>query len=233
MLLPFVATCVLAGIGFSSIEKLSPRIKLFLSSWLFAILGLLFFAFFSGRSSLNLVLTYRFSIFTIAPLCALAGIGVFLYTASHPKRVRFIQISLIIGFLAVLPVTTLAFTRDPFFGYGCSITVPIQNSNEWLATRSEPNTVTIGDHLFTYYYLYYLHQSASVEGGIQLFVEGNQEISFTYAATHRYMELNGFWLPSGVQWADLQPSVIYWLAHHTSNALIYNNGDVQIYRRVQ
>ncbi len=233
MLLPFVGTCVLAGIGFSSIDRLTPRVKIFLSSWTFAILGLLFFAFFSGRSSLNLILTYRFSIFAIAPLCALAGIGVFLYTTSQPKRARFIQISLIIGLLSVLPVTTLAFARDPFFGYGCSITIPIQNSNQWLAAHSEPNSITVSDHLFTYYYIYYLHQSASIDGGIQLFVDGDQSTTFTYAASHHYMEQNGFWLPSGVQWEALQPGIINWLTYHTSTALIYNNGEVRVFYNLQ
>jgi hypothetical protein len=93
-------------------------------------------------------------------------------------------------------------------------------------------TVTAGDHLFTYYQLYYLEVPASIDTGISLFVNGNVSAPYTYAGMHHYMVDNGFWLPSGVQWAPLHPGVIPWLQTSTENSLIFNNGGVQLYRRI-
>jgi hypothetical protein len=129
-------------------------------------------------------------------------------------------------------VTTLAFTRDPFFGYGCSVTPPIQTSDQWLALHAGPGAVIAGDHLSTYYLLYYLNREASIDAGKRLFVEGDIAVSFTFAITHRYMEENGFWLASGVQWAPVDGAVLTWLANHAGNALVFNNGVVQTYRRL-
>jgi hypothetical protein len=46
------------------------------------------------------------------------------------------------------------------------------------------------------------------------------------------MEENGFWLASGVQWAPVDGAVLTWLANHAGNALVFNNGVVQTYRRL-
>jgi hypothetical protein len=48
---------------------------------------------------------------------------------------------------------------------------------------------------------------------------------------HRYMKANGFWLASGVQWAPVDVAVRTWLVSHRGNALVFNNGVVQVYRR--
>jgi hypothetical protein len=193
---------------------------------------LLFVVVFSGQSSLNIVLTYRFFLFTLEPLCALAGVFVLAYGVTTRRRVRVVQSLLVIGLLAVLPVSTLAFTRDPFFGYGCSITPPIQVSDQWLALHAEPGATIAGDHLSTYYLLYYLNREASTDTGRQLFVDGDLAAPFTFAVRHRYMEENGFWLASGVQWAPVDRTVLTWLADNPGNALVSNNGFVQVYRRL-
>ena len=232
MTAPLVATVALGGLGLASIDRLSSQARLFLCSWVFALLALTFFAFFGGHSSLNLILTYRIFNFALAPLCALAGVSLFVYAAAHPRRARMLQAGLAIGLLAVLPVATLAFTRDPFFGYGCSVTPPIQASNQWLAASSSPHDVILGDHLFTYYLHYYLGREAPVEDAILLFVVGEKDTPFAFAATHTYMEQNGFWLPSGVQWAPVRDEILSWLASDGGIALVYNNGVVQIYRRL-
>jgi hypothetical protein len=231
LLAPLLATITLAWMGLASIDRLSIQVKILFSSWMFALFAISFYAFFSGHSSINLILTYRLFIFSLAPLSALAGIGVFAYAASHPRRTRVVQAGLIIGLLAVLPVSTLAFNNDPFFGYGCSVTPPIQTSNEWLATHAPTDAVVVGDHLFTYYMEYYLERSTDVGRGIQLFVGGDRATAFTFAGVHQYMEDNGFWLPSGVQWTPLDLDIVDWLATHTSICLVFNNGEVQLYRR--
>jgi hypothetical protein len=182
---------------------------------------------------LSLILTYRFVLFSFAPLSALAGVGVFGYVVTHPRQTRVIQVLLLVTLLAVLPVVTLAFTRDPFFGYGCSVTAPIQQSNNWIADYSEPASTTVGDHLFTYYLLYYRDQPASVDVGRQLLVEGDWSTAYTFVGVHRYLLDNGFWLQSGVQWMPLHPGVIPWLESGTENGLVFNNGEVQIYRRLE
>ncbi len=233
LLAPMLATITLAWMGLASIDRLSIQAKILLSSWMFTLFGVSFYAFFSGHSSINLILTYRLFIFALAPLSALAGIGVFAYAASHPRRTRIVQAGLIIGLLAVLPVTTLAFNRDPFFGYGCSVTPPIQASNQWLAAHAPTGAVIIGDHLFTYYLEYYLEQNTDIVGGIQLFVGGDYDTLFTFAGVHKYMKENGFWLPSGVQWTPVDTDIVDWLATHASISLVFNNGIVQLYRRNQ
>lgn len=233
LLAPLLATITLAWMGLASIDKLSIKVKILFSSWMFALFGISFYAFFSGHSSINLILTYRLFIFSLAPLSALAGIGVFAYAASHPRRTRVVQAGLIIGLLAVLPVTTLAFNNDPFFGYGCSVTSPIQVSNQWLEAHAPTDAVIVGDHLFTYYLEYYLERNTDIEGGIHLFVGGDHATIFGFAGVHRYMEENGFWLPSGVQWTPLDLDIVEWLATHEEICLAFNNGLVQLYRRNQ
>jgi hypothetical protein len=233
LLSPLLATITLAWMGLASIDKLSLQVKILFSSWMFALFAISFYAFFSGHSSINLILTYRLFIFSLAPLSALAGIGVFAYAASHPRRTRVVQAGLIIGLLAVLPVTTLAFNRDPFFGYGCSVTTPVQRSNQWLAAHAPSEATIVGDHLFTYYLEYYLERNTDVAGGIQLFVGGDHATDFTFAGFHRFMVENGFWLPSGVQWTPLDSDIADWLAAHAGISLVFNNGIVQLYRRNQ
>ncbi len=235
LLLPLGVLAVLGGLGLVSLDRVSEKARIVLSSWTYAILGLLILAFLGGvvfQLSLGLILTYRLFIFLLAPIAALAGIGVFAYYAAHPARARLIQLLLLVSLLAVLPVSTLSFQRDPFFGYGCSITPPIQASNTWVARTVEPGDLIVGDHLFTFYLLYYQEHPASIAGGIQLFVEGNTTAPFTIAAYHRYMAQHGFWLQTGVQWATVDPAILVWLATHPSNALIYNNGWVTLYRRL-
>jgi hypothetical protein len=232
LLLPLAATVALGGAGLSIVDRLASHQRIFLSSWAFALLGLLFLAIFAVQAPLNIVLTYRFFLFVLEPLCGLAGICVVAYGATSRWRSRTVQGLLVIGLLAVLPVTTLAFTRDPFFGYGCSITPPIQASNQWLALHAEPGAVIASDHLGTYYLLYYLNREASVDAGQRLFVDGDVGAPFTFAVRHRYMEENGFWLASGVQWAPVDRAVLSWLASHAENALVFNNGVVQVYRRL-
>jgi hypothetical protein len=231
LLTPLLATITLAWMGLASIDRLSTHVKILFSSWMFALFAILFYAFFSGHSSINLILTYRLFIFALAPLSALAGIGVFAYAASHPRRTRIVQTGLFIGLLAVLPVTTLAFNQDPFFGYGCSVTLPIQASNQWLAAHAPTDAVIVGDHLFTYYLEYYLERNTDIVGGIQLLVGGDFATAFTFVGIHKYMEENGFWLPSGVQWTPVDTDVLDWLATHASISLVFNNGIVQVYRR--
>ncbi len=232
LLLPLAAMVLLGAFGYSVLDEVSPRVRIFLSSWILAILGLLLLALISGGSALSLILTYRFVLFSFAPLCALAGIAVIGYVVTHPRQTRLIQVLLLVSLLGVLPVVTLAFTRDPYFGYGCSITPAMQQSNNWIADYREPVQSTVGDHLFTYYLLYYRNQPASVNLGYDLLVEGNLSTSYTYVGVHRYLLDNGFWLQSGVQWAPLHPSVIPWLETSSENGLIFNNGVVQIYRRI-
>jgi hypothetical protein len=233
LLTPLLATITLAWMGLASIDKLSIQVKILFSSWMFALFAISFYAFFSGHSSINLILTYRLFIFSLAPLSALAGIGVFAYAASHPRRTRIVQAGLIIGLLAMLPVSTLAFNRDPFFGYGCSVTPPIQASNNWLAAHAPTDAVIVGDHLFTYYLEYYLGRSTDTVSGIQLLVTGDHSTTFTFVGVHEFMEENGFWLPSGVQWTPLDQDVVDWLVTHESICLAFNNGVVQLFRRGQ
>jgi len=230
MAAPLAATVALGGLGLASLDRLSVQTRVFLCSWVFALLALTFFAFFGGHSSLNLILTYRIFNFALAPLCALAGVSLIVYALSKPRKARLLQAGLAIGLLAVLPVATLAFTRDPFFGYGCSVTPPIQASNQWLVSSSSHQDVILGDHLFTYYLHYYLGREAPIEEAILLFIIGDRNTSFTFAAVHIYMEQNGFWLPSGVQWAPVRNDVLSWLASYGGISLVYNNGVVQIYR---
>lgn len=232
MLLPLAATVALGGAGLSIVDRLASHQRIFLSSWAFALLGLLFLAIFGVQTPLNIVLTYRFFLFVLEPLCGLAGICVVAYGATTRWRSRSVQGLLVIGLLAVLPVSTLAFTRDPFFGYGCSVTPPIQASDQWLALHAEPSAVIAGDHLATYYLLYYLNREASIDAGERLFVDGNVDTLFTFAVSHRYMEENGFWLASGVQWAPVDGAVLTWLASYPGNALVFNDGVVQVYRRL-
>jgi hypothetical protein len=111
------------------------------------------------------------------------------------------------------------------------VTLPIQQSNNWVADYGEPAPIIGGDHLFTYYLLYYRDQPASVNSGYRLLVTGNLSTPYTYLGVHRYLLDNGFWLQSGVQWAPLHPGVIPWLESSAENGLIFNNGVVQIYRR--
>jgi len=231
VLLPLVATVALGGAGLSIVDRLPSATRIFLSSWAFALLGLLFLVIFSAQSPLNIVLTYRFFLFVLEPLCGLAAVCVIAYGATTRRRARVVQSLLVIGLLAVLPVTTLAFTRDPFFGYGCSITPPIQVSDQWLALHAQPGAIIAGDHLAAYYLLYYLNREASIDAGRQLFVDGDLTAHFTFAVDHRYMKENGFWLASGVQWAPVDGAVLTWLASHPGNALVFNNGVVQVYRR--
>jgi hypothetical protein len=232
LLLPLAVLIVLGAIGYSVLDEVSPKLRFFLSSWILALLGLIIFALISGQSALSLILTYRFVLFSFAPLCALAGVGIFGYVVTHPRQSRIIQVLLLVTLLAVLPVVTLAFTRDPFFGYGCSVTAPIQQSNNWIADYGSPAAITVGDHLFTYYLLYYRDEPASVNLAYNLLVGGDVAADYTYVGIHRYLFDNGFWLQSGVQWAPLNPGVIPWLERGAENSLIFNNGEVQIYRRI-
>ncbi|MFX1566577.1 MAG: hypothetical protein ACFFCH_11350, partial [Promethearchaeota archaeon] len=229
---PLVALMILAGLGFISLDRVDRRAQIFLSSFFFALLTLLVFALVSGRSTLNLILTYRIALFTLAPLAALAGVGVFAYFVAHPNRGRYIQVILLVGLLAVLPATTLAWRHNPFFGYGATVTRPIQASNQWIADYSNPAEVVVGDHLFTYYFLYYLRRPASVDVGFDLFVQGDTTQSYGLAGVHWYMFDNGFWLPSGVQLVPIDWDVIRWLNQQPHNALVYNNGEVQLFRRL-
>jgi hypothetical protein len=190
------------------------------------------FALVSGRSALSLILTYRLVLFAFAPLCALAGVAVMGYVVTHPQHTRIMQGLLLVSLLAVLPVVTLGFTRDPYFGYGCSVTAPIQQSNDWIAEYSAPASLTVGDHLFTYYLLYYRGHPASVDLGYQLLVDGDWSTAYTLVGVHRYLVENGFWLQSGVQWVPLHPEVISWLERSVANGLVFNNGVVQLYRRI-
>jgi hypothetical protein len=224
---------VLAGMGFISLDRVDRRTLIFFSSFFLALLTLLVFALVSGRSTLNLILTYRIALFMLAPLAALAGVGVFAYYVAHPKRARYIQVLLLVALLAVLPATTLAWTNNPFFGYGATVTPPIQASNQWIADYAHPaQEVVAGDHLFTYYFLYYLRQPASIDVGFNLFVQGDISQPYRFVGVHRYMFDNGFWLPSGVQLVPIDLDVIDWLNQQAHNALVYNNGDVQLYRRL-
>jgi hypothetical protein len=232
LLVPLAGLVVLGAFGYSVLDEVSPRLRIFLSSWILALLGLLIFALISGRSALSLILTYRFVLFSFAPLCALAGVGIFGYVVTHPRQTRIMQVLLLVSLLAVLPVVTLGFTRDPFFGYGCSVTTSVQQSNNWIAEYGSPAAITVGDHLFTYYLLYYRDEPASVNVGYDLLVGGNMSVDYTYVGIHRYLFDNGFWLQSGVQWAPINHGVIPWLESSTENSLIFNNGEVQIYRRV-
>ncbi len=232
LLLPLAVLVILGAVGYSVLDGVSSKLRIFLSSWILALLGLLILALLSGGSALSLILTYRFTLFSFAPLCALASVGVVGYVVTHPRQTRIIQALLLVSLLAVLPVVTLAFTRDPFFGYGCSVTAPIQHSNNWIADYGESAPITAGDHLFTYYLLYYRDQPASVEAGYRLLVMGDFSTAYTYIGVHRYLVDNGFWLQSGVQWAPLHLGVLLWLESGGSNALVFNNGVVQIYRRV-
>ncbi len=227
-----MAVGVLAGFGFVSLDRVSRRVRNFLSSFFLALLVPLVFALVSGRSTLNLVLTYRFALFILAPLAALAGVGVFAYVVAHPQRARFVQVLLLVGLLAVLPATTLAWTWNPSFGYGATVTSPIQGSNQWIAEYSDASGVVAGDHLFTYYLLYYLDHPASIDAGMQLFITGDTSTAYNLTGVHTYMLDNGFWLPSGVQWVSLSPGIIDWLEKEPYNALIYNNGEVQLYQRL-
>jgi hypothetical protein len=105
-------------------------------------------------------------------------------------------------------------------------------SDQWLALHAQPGAIIAGDHLATYYLLYYLNREASIDAGRQLFVDGDLTAHFTFAVDHRYMKQNGFWLASGVQWAPVDGAVLTWLASHPANALVFNNGVVQIYRHL-
>jgi len=154
------------------------------------------------------------------------------YVVTHPRQTRIMQVLLLVSLLAVLPVVTLAFTRDPVFGYGCSVTPPIQQSNNWVADYRSPASIIVGDHLFTYYLLYYREEPASVDAGYQLLVEGDRSTAYTFVGIHQYLLDNGFWLQSGVQWAPLHPGVIPWLESSAENGLVFNNGVVQLYRRL-
>jgi hypothetical protein len=235
LLLPIIALGILGGFGLVSLDRVSESEQIFFSSWVYALLGLLVLALIGGllfQFSLGLVLTYRLFIFLLAPVSALAGVGIFAYYRAHPHRSRIIQVTLVLSLLAVLPVTTVAFTRDPFFGYGCSITPAIQTSNHWLADYSTSGEVIVGDHLFTYYLLHYLERPASIERGIQLYVQNNRTTPFTFAGFHQYMLQNGFWLQTGIQWSPIHTQVPLWLMQAPSTALIYNNGIVQVFRRL-
>ncbi|MFX1577823.1 MAG: hypothetical protein ACFFCF_11740, partial [Promethearchaeota archaeon] len=229
---PLAGLVLLGAFGYSVLDEVAPKLRIFLSSWILALLGLLLLALVSGRSALSLILTYRLVLFSFAPLCALAGVGVFGYVVTHPRQTRIMQVLLLVTLLAVLPVVTLGFTRDSFFGYGCSVTLPIQQSNNWIADYTEPTHTVVGDHLFTYYLLYYRDEPASVDLGYQLLVEGDLSTAYSLVGVHRYLWDNGFWLQSGVQWVPLHPRVIPWLEESAANGLIFNNGVVQIYRRI-